>query len=311
MIKVKKPKYVYVLSQRYSGSTLLSFLLATHPEIATIGERRKFYNKSIKTSEFLHHKARNCSCGELFENCDYLNTIKEKTLARIDQKTLRTNTTEFNIFNNKYINRIAYEYVKFCTIQKIPLKYTLFGNRVKELCEFNEILATEILNHSQSKAFLDTSKIIDHTLYLSMIPSFDFHVIWLVRDPRAQVNSALKYNKLTLIQAVNNWKKEMVDNEKLLTKLNLNYIKIRYEDICSSPKDEMQKIFQFIKMDYKDFTLDFRSKEQHIIGNASMRLGNDKTISERKDWMTQLSSEQINTIEKMTSSYQHLYSKSV
>ena len=29
---------VYILSPSYSGSTLLTFLLNTHPEIATIGE---------------------------------------------------------------------------------------------------------------------------------------------------------------------------------------------------------------------------------------------------------------------------------
>jgi len=310
MPKQANVKYIYVLSQRYSGSTLLSFLLATHPAIATIGERRKFYNKSVKTNAFLHHKARHCSCGALFENCDYLNHVKDRVLAQIDPKVLQINTTEFSFSTNKYINRLAFESIRFCALHKIPLKYTPFANRTKALCHFNEVLARELLDYSNRTVFLDTSKIIDHAMFLSMIDSFDFHVIWLVRDPRAQVNSALKYNKWTLEKAVKLWKKEMVNNEKVLNGLNLKYATLRYEDLCKDPENEMKKVFRFAGLEDKHFSLDFRSKEQHIIGNASMRLGKDTTITERKDWMTQLSPEQIKAIEHLTSSYQHLYSES-
>jgi len=67
------------------------------------------------------------------------------------------------------------------------------GYWLKLIPQFSSIIQ-EILDLDQTKAFLDTSKIINHALFLSMVKAFDFYVIWLVRDPRAQVNSAIKYN---------------------------------------------------------------------------------------------------------------------
>lgn len=297
----KKTKYIYVLSQRYSGSTLLSFLLATHPEVSTIGERRKFYNKSIKTKEFLHHKARHCSCGALFEDCPYLNAIKDKVLAKTNPADLNTNTTEFNIFNNKYINRIAYELIKFSKINKLP--FTPFQNKINSLLHFNEVLSQETLRLDGTSAFLDTSKIIDHAFYLSMIKNFDFKVIWLFRDPRAQINSAIKYNKWTIEYAAKHWIKEMEANELILTKMNIPFIKQKYEDLCANPEGELQNIFKFVGLDEQQFTLDFRAQTQHIIGNAKMRLGKDAKIQERIEWQTELTSDQIKKIETLTADF--------
>ena len=306
-ISSNKIKYLYILSQRYSGSTLLSFLLATHPDVSTIGERRKFYNKSIKTAEFAHHKARHCSCGERFENCPYLNEIRKRVLSRIDSNALATNTTEFNIYNNKYLNRIAYEIIRFYSINKWSLKWTPFSEKIKELCHFNFTLAHEILDYDNSRAFLDTSKIINHALFLSMIKEFDFYVVWLVRDPRAQINSALKYNKWSIEYAAQHWMQEMQENEKILKGLGLKSIKLRYEDLCRSPESELTNIFKFTGLDENQFSLDFRTQTQHIIGNGKMRLGNDKIIKERKEWQSELSAKQIKSIERLTADYTDLY----
>lgn len=307
-ISSEKIKYLYILSQRYSGSTLLSFLLATHPDVSTIGERRKFYNKSIKTAEFAHHKARHCSCGELFENCPYLNEIKKRILSKIDTSVLATNTTEFNIYNNKYLNRIAYEIIRFCSINNWSLQYTPFYKKIRNLCHFNSVLVREVLSLDRSQAFLDTSKVINHALFLSMMKNLDFYVVWLVRDPRAQINSAVKYNDWTIEYAAKHWMSEMEENGKVIKGMGLNAIQLRYEDLCRSPKPKLTEIFNFTGLDETQFSLDFRTQTQHIIGNGKMRLGKDQTIKERKEWQTELSTEQIKTIERLTADYAHLYS---
>lgn len=174
--------------------------------------------------------------------------------------------------------------------------------------QLNQILVEEILKLENKKVFLDSSKIMRHALYLSLIEKFDFYIIWLSRDPRAQVSSALKYNKWSVEEAAQRWKKEMIDNEKTLKRANLKYFTLSYEALCREPEKEMKEILTFTGLNPDAFSLDFREQTQHIMGNASMRLGKDDKIVERKDWKDRLTADQMTIIEKITSDYQHLYS---
>ena len=300
-----KIKYLYILSQRYSGSTLLSFLLGTHPDIATIGERRKFYNKSIKPRTKDNQR---CSCGKSFTECEHWNAIKQRVLEKVDVKDLQTNATEFRIYNNRYLNRLASGWLRRSILKKQSPALQPFARQLKRLYHFNKVLVQEILDLEGKRVFLDSSKTIDHALYLSQIPEFDLYIIWLARDPRAQVNSALKYNDWSIEQATSRWKKEMARNEKILRKMNARYTVLRYESLCKDPAKEMVRLLEFTGLDPSKFSLDFRSKEQHIMGNYAMRLGKDTRIVERKDWQEKLSSRQIDIIEQMTRNYREYYS---
>lgn len=292
------------MSQRYSGSTLLSFLLATHPEIATIGERRKFYNKSIKPNP---NENQICSCGQEFQNCEFWSRIKKGLLTKVNPKDLKTNMTEFQIFKNKYVQRIASEIYKFSLLNGFSKSIQPFGKRMESMIKLNHLLAKEILALENCSTFLDTSKVIDHALYLSQIKDIDFYIIWLTRDPRAQVHSAIKYNDWTIEKAAQHWIKEMNTNKRILTKTNIVHIKLRYEALCQNPEKEIKRILEFVGLDSNKISLEFRETEQHIMGNDVMRLGNETKIKERKEWQTALSKTDISTIESLTSNYQNYY----
>lgn len=301
-----KIKLIYILSQRYSGSTLLSFLLGTHPAVATIGERRKFYTHSFLTGR---EKALNCSCGKLFPDCDYWNELKSRVLQRVDVSDYKTNPTEFQLSGNRYKQRMAYELVKYGRLYSIPGLISPFKNRLTLINDFNLALVDECVKMEKAGAFLDSSKSIEHVLFLSMIEALDIHVIWLARDPRAQVNSAMKYNDWNAEQATNYWKSEMRRNEQMLKKLRVKYMSLGYEALCHDPEAEMKNILEFLGLDPNGFSLDFRSQTQHIMGNYNMRLGKDSSITERKEWQSELTPDQRNTIEQMTRDYTRYYSK--
>ena len=286
----------------------MSFLLSTHESVSTIGERRKFYNKSVKTQEFLHHKARHCSCGEKFENCSFLNEIKKQVLAQIDHSMLRANTTEFNIYKNKYFNRVAYELSVSLSSSNWLKNLKPFSKRISELKSFNEYLVRAILKSTNTTAFLDSSKAINHTFFLSQIEAFDFNVIRLVRDPRAQINSAMKYNKWSVEKATDMWIKEMINNDKMLQRMKLRFLNLRYEDLCREPKLQLKSVYDFVGINAENINLDFRNRTTHIIGNGKMRLGKDQTITERTEWKNELTNAQIRKIEKLTSSFSEFYS---
>ena len=283
----------------------MSFLLGTHPDISTIGERRKFYNKSIRPNL---NETQDCSCGKTFQDCEFWSDIRDRLFSRISPSDLKTNVSEFRFYNNKYLNQIASESYKFSLLNGFPKLLQPFSGKAEKLCRFNQILTEEILKPETNSAFLDSSKIIDHALFLSQIKDFDFYVIWLSRDPRAQVNSALKYNDWSIEQATRRWKKEMKENARILRKTGINHTVLRYEELCKKPEKEMRRILSFVGMNADGFNLDFREQKQHIMGNRNMRLGTDTKIIERKDWQEKLSADDIKTIEKMTAGYRNYYS---
>lgn len=299
-------KYLYILSQRYSGSTLLSFLMATHPDIATIGERRKFYVKSIRPQG---KTGLQCSCGKYFQDCAFWNTVKEKVLERIDPAALRTNATEFQLFSNKYLNRLAHELLQTAWLQHWPFADRLFAGRLGLMNELNRILVEAILELEGKPVFLDSSKNIEQALFLSRIRAFDLHIIWLSRDPRAQVASSLKYNRWSIEEATRRWKAEMDRNQQVLESMDVPYTKLTYEALCRDPESEMKRLLQFAGLDAGAFSLDFRRYDQHIMGNYNMRLGKDTRIEERRDWLEKLQPDEIATIESMTADYREYYTK--
>lgn len=303
-----KINYIYILSQRYSGSTLLSFLLGRHPQIGTIGERKKFY---IHSFEKTGAQALSCSCGKPFPECEHWSTIKRRVTDRLGSLNTATSPTDFKFSNNKLIQKVSSELFKASCERNMPLLRKPLEAKLRYFKNFNRILVEEILRLDSAEVFLDSSKVIDQILFLSLIEDFDIKVVWLTRDPRAQVNSALKYNKWTVAQAIDYWKEEMRRNQYWLNKLNINYTSLNYEALCHDPETEMVRLLDFLKLDSSAFSLDFRQQTQHIMGNYNMRLGADTKIVERKEWLKQLTPEQISTIEKMTTGYTQYYSKTI
>jgi hypothetical protein len=292
---VNKITYIYILSQRYSGSTLLSFLLATHPAIATIGERRKFYNKAIQPDQ---EAGQLCSCGATFQDCTYWTYIRDAVHKRLSKQQLSSNFTEFELFDKRLFNKIW---------DKLP-PLGLFQQKRQQQYKANQVLVEEILRKANKSVFLDSSKTYKHLRHLSQIPEFDFQVIWLSRDPRAQVSSALKYNDWSIEKATRQWMMEMDTYQELLQRGAYRYLTLSYEQLCRQPQQEMERILNFVGLDANQFSLHFREQEQHIMGNFNMRLGKDSTIKERKDWLQRLSPAQIQQIEQLTVDYTEYYS---
>lgn len=299
-------KYIYILSQRYSGSTLLSFLLATHPAISTIGERRKFYVKAIRPQAADRNGI--CSCGAPFSDCPFWSAVKRGVLTQLDEKRLATNLTEFHFSNNKYLNAACQELWYYSLMHRLPFLKKPLDRKIRDFEQFNRMLVQTILDLEGNQVFLDASKDIRHALFLSQVPEFNFFVIWLSRDPRAQVASALKYNSWGVEEATRRWITTMETNRKVLETMGLNYRCLTYEALCLDPRQEIAGLLRFAGLDPDLFSLDFRAQTQHIMGNYSMRLGKDQTIEERREWRDALSASQVELIEAMTSDYKQYYS---
>ncbi|RME93223.1 MAG: sulfotransferase [Bacteroidetes bacterium] len=292
---MSKINYLYILSQRYSGSTLLSFLLANHPQIATIGERRKFYAKAIQGDQ----KAGSwCSCGAPFVSCPYWTKIRMALEKQLSPAQLAYNFCEFLPFRYRVLNKVW---------ERIGIP-ALLPRRFAQMYYANELLVREILAQSKADTFLDSSKTYKQLPHLAQIDAFDLKIIWLTRDPRAQVSSAMKYNAWTVATATGHWIREIKAYQALLGEQQLPYLAVRYEELCRKPLHVLQEILRFAGLDTTTpISLDFCKNEQHIMGNGAMRLGKDSEIEERMDWQTRLTPVQIEEIEALTRDYQQYY----
>ena len=210
---------------------------------------------------------------------------------------------------NKKLNHLVKKTIRFAATKKVNPAFWPKAKQLKAHCLFNKELVETILKIDKKSVFLDSSKVIDHVIYLSQIKDIELKVIWLSRDPRAQVCSALKYNDWTIEQAAKNWAVEMAANEKVLQAIDVAYRPLQYEALCRNPEKEMTAVLAFAGLDPTGFSLDFRQRTQPIMGNSTMRLGTDEKIQERKDWKEKLSPTQVKTIEELTVDYRHYYAK--
>ena len=101
----------------------------------------------------------------------------------------------------------------------------------------------------------------------------------------------------------------MKRNEKLLNQSGIRFTQLTYEDLCKAPNKEMKRLLEFIGADVSTYSLDFRSYQQHIMGNYSMRLGSDSKIEERKEWKAVLNENEVDTINRLTTEYEQFYAR--
>ena len=114
-----KRDLIYILSPSYSGSTLLTMLLAEHQRIATIGE--------LKATSMGDLKYYQCSCGLPILECDFWKALIVEMSRRGAELDLDDFHTHF-AGKEKYISRILlsqirapfFELLRSIAIQAIP-----------------------------------------------------------------------------------------------------------------------------------------------------------------------------------------------
>jgi len=303
-----RKKLLYLVSSRYSGSTLLSYVLGANERISTIGERRKFYSKSINPDPY----ANECSCGKNFRECAYWEAIRARFLERIGgENQVIPEFSYFKFYDNSAFFHLYHQAVRRALLVGLKVRGNPFFGRLGKLVRQNDLLIDTILEIDANDIFFDTSKPVEHAVYFSELSDLDVSSIWLVRDPRAQVISALKYNKWTLERACQEWIKEYELSRKLLARPRCSFIKVRYEDFCRNPLTVLADIGSYAGLGVENWDIDFRAKEQHIMGNGQMRFGSAGEISERTEWKDKISKAKKHKIEDLLHEYARYFSPSV
>lgn len=302
-------KLLYLTSARYSGSTLFSLLLGSQEGISTIGERRKFYSKVVEPAG----PAVYCSCGRRFVDCPHWQALLERYLA-LRGGGAGPVPREFTYFrshaNDKgwaVYNRLMTEAIS----RGIPPGYLPQSGRLRRLLRENELLIKASLELDGNEVFFDSSKPVEHGVFFSTSTELDVYNLWLIRDPRAQAVSALKYNDWTLAEAARRWIKVHERARRNLGRGNIPVLKVSYERFCREPGVVLEEINSFADLRVEEWNMDFREQEMHVMGNYGTRRGKSSVISERLEWVEKISIAERRQLEGMLAGYTEYFSPSV
>lgn len=166
--------------------------------------------------------------------------------------------------------------------------------RLEYLVERNRELAGAILRVSGKALFFDASKYPMAIPHFRRDPRIDLRVVHLVRDVRgASLSRVRNRGETSWPAAVHAWLRMNRSIDRQLRRLSTdNWIRIRYEDLCRTPGETLDRFFRFCHLAPHQLPQDFASQEHHIVGNR-MRMKNAGEIRLDETWRRTLTESEL------------------
>ncbi len=288
--------FTFVMAHSFSGSTLLSFLLGAHPEIATVGEM--FIAQGIDPDTYV------CSCGEKIAECGFWRNVSERMARRGIPFDVRRSETSFSANGVGRLGHTlfaaeprgpALKSVRRAGLALMPGVRRELERRLR----INEALVEVVTEIRGARAFVDASKRPGRLLHLKRIPSFDLRVIHLIRDGRAVSRSSMRNLGRSPEEAARSWFDAARDAERVRRMLPAErWMTLRHEDLCRDPEAVLDRVCRFVGVSPAGRVPDFRSSDHHIIGNR-MRLSSASDVRLDERWRAELPPDQLRTIERI------------
>ncbi len=293
-----KRTMLYILSPSYSGSTLLTFLLSKHPQIATIGE--------LKATGMGYVDEYRCSCGELIRECDFWEVMADGCRERGLEFSVETFDTKLKS-NSRLANKLVdtavrgpvFEALRSVALGMLPGAQRTLDSSIRRNFEIGET----VCDLQQKAVFLDSSKTPSRLRHLARSDLWELKVICLYRDGRGVSNSNRKHLKTNMRDAAARWAHDA--REIALTKQQLrgaDVVDIRYEELCKEPEQVLASItdaFGFRRMSLTGKTL--KEGQHHILGNC-MRLKSTSEIRFDESWRSELSDVELKDFSQVAGS---------
>lgn len=312
---------VYVLAASHSGSTLLTLLLGSHPDLCTVGE--------LKLTSLGDIDRYRCGCGAPLRACSFWSEVVNRVRARCGDFDLAHSHTHFALDATPLAKRLLaplhrrppLEMMRDAALHCTPG----WRRHLARAQKTNVALARAVLELTGRQALIDSSKIGIRLKYLLRNPEFDIKVVRLVRDGRAVAltymnpfdfadarNPALRggghgqsrdAERLPMRLAAREWRRANEEADAILRRLAPGrFIEARYEDLCARPEATLARIFAFLGVPaMTPQALAGATRQRHVIGNG-MRLDWDGSIRLDERWRQVLDSEALAEFESVAGS---------
>jgi len=264
--------FIYILGRPFSGTTFLDALLGNSRDIEGVGE---LVRGAVRLRE------ERCSCGEVVEDCEFWRRVRAAFEARSPITWEEAAKIQFR-------QAVTRSFLR-----------TLFTSRnekwVDELRRATEDMAAAIREVSGKKAVLDSSKRRARALFLArFVPQA--RILHLVRDPAGVVNSTYSRNRrsgrfrffqrdwpcprpLFFVGAALvalGWDIGLIASWIVGGFARGRMLRVRYEDICARPGEELKRIAEFFGVDLNSVVEAVGKGEDlqqgHLIYGNNMRM---------------------------------------
>lgn len=285
---------LYIASPSYSGSTLLTFLLNTHPAIATIGEL-KWGDIDLET----YH----CSCGALLKECGFWGEVGGRVQQRGLPFELGRPATHFRCRGRPVFDRLVRAGVRGPLFEGIRDVAVAALAPVREdwtlVRQVNRAMIEIILELQTGTVFLDGSKDPVRLKHLHETGDYDIRVIELMRDGRAVLNSAIKNQGAAATAAARDWLKTHQQIDRMRRRLGSDRVlTLHYEDLCADTARSLHRIWRFTGLAPHRVPENYRTVPHHILGNR-MRLRPAAPITPDDSWRATLPEPDLRVFERI------------
>jgi hypothetical protein len=293
------PTYASVQTASYSGATLLCFLLATHPDVASVGE----LDGLIPSEDPDEYR---CSCGDLVRACGFWRAVAVEMEDRGEPFDPGRFETRLEFAGPRLLRRLRAGSLGTGTVnaardhifQALPWERPQW----QRLTRRNAALVRSIASVTGKQVLVDSSK---DGLRLSAfrdLTTVPVAAIHLVRDVRGVVASRLRRGvSISPAEGARQWQRLNRRIEANLSTLPPgSTVRIRYEDLCADPDATLAVVQRALGVVPSPLPADFRATPHHVIGNA-MRLSDMRSIVADESWRRSLTPAQIADVESVAS----------
>ena len=244
---MNKPKIIYIVSNAFSGSTILSLYLNNHPLILNLGE--------ISRLSKIYRQKSVCTCGLKFSNCSFWGPILHN--LSLQNESININSYRYHV-EDKNIDKKGFTIKKLLFLSGLSMKYLFSTSTKKNYINKNIFFFESILNSvNESTYIIDNSKHPERLSILLESNKFDIYCIEIKRDLIEVLHSNLKRNKKTRKWIPFKVFRETIilylrnrTLEKVFSKVDPSKkISIYFDQFTKDPQLVSKKIFDFLSLD--------------------------------------------------------------
>lgn len=287
----------YLVAPSYSGTTLLTFLLNTHPGIATVGElKAKLGRGTLRVPEV-------CSCGLRMRECSFW----QRVCGELSRDSINFDFTDFGTHFESQSSFLAHRLLRarvrrreFEGLREFMIRRIPSARRELQRILERQRLLIEVMTRLQcGTVFLDSSKDCIRLKFLLQSGFWRTKVIHLVRDGRGTAYSYMRRTGRSMRKAALFWRRPHQQFARIAAGLAPGqWIRVRYEALATEPEETAGEVLDFLDLDRRKFSLDFRDAEHHIIGNP-MRLDTADHIAVDVRWKQNLSQDHLEVFDRV------------
>lgn len=252
-------KVAYIAGCSYSGTTLLGFLLGSHPRVFFAGEVNQF-NRAVPP-ETLRPQRRVCTCGLPYDECPVWARVRQRAPGK----------TDLNPAPGLSPGNLA---LAARTASGLPLPQPPpYGSPYAEL--LHAIRDTAMERTPNLAWVVDSSKTLSGLAALSAEGRIDLRVLYVVRDGRGVVAS---YGRRGLGRGygAGAWAVANLSLPAFCRRRSLPVLRVEYDRLCTDPAAELARVGGFL-----DLALDAGEVAAGVAGTEYHTYGGNGGVRER------------------------------